>query len=381
MKKLTTKTKVAISVLHGLLLLFALWYVNGVSSYFSIGDEALLKKIFIIEDLLLPRKFRPPHDFVFVNVSRDLSLIENPEEYGNISITDRSKLSAFFRLLADNANRHQFVLCDVFFEYPSADDSLLAVQAGRCKNLLFPFHYKDNELLQPCISVPVALADFQTYEGEFSKFRLIYHDSVQTIPWVLYKKFARTPPAAGIALNTMAPRYYIRPSQFQSHIYPCFNLGELLSMSADRSFYHDYIQNKFIVIGDFESQIDEHETPAGNMYGPLILLNTYLSLLNGRFIMSWGLILFLAACLTATSYLLFFVPLKPPEPAISPWVNFIVHHILNRVFSFLAICTFIVLAAEMIFSVQLFISPVFLYLVYVNWAIQYYNKHFLKKQE
>ena len=181
-------------------------------------------------------------------------------------------------------------------------------------------------------------------------------------------------------LRSFAPRYYIRPNQiFVTKEYPYFNLGELLTVaSVSTSFYDDFLKNKFIVIGNFET--DTHYTPIGKMYGPLILIDAYISLKNGRARLSWGWILFMVASLSVTSYILFFVKIKPPEVKVSPWIDFILHNFLNKIFCFLTICSVIVFLSELLFSIQITISLLFLYLTYVSWIISYYNKHFKKQQ-
>jgi hypothetical protein len=51
---------------------------------------------------------------------------------------------------------------------------------------------------------------------------------------------------------------------------------------------------------------------------------------------------------------------------------------LNKLFSFLTICSLIVFISEILFSIQVTISPLFLYLVYVNWAISFYKEKIKK---
>lgn len=373
------QNKILISSAHGLLLFFLLWIINN-TSYSTSVDEALLKKIFIVENLILPQKAKVSQNFVFINVSKDLKLIEDPKEYGSIAITDRNKLANFFKILSDNNNKHQFILCDIFFEYPAAEDSFLTQQISRCKNVLFPYHLTRGAIQKPAIKVPSALADYETYNGKFSKFRIVYKDSLKTIPLVLYEKLYKPFNLTYKNLHAFSPRYYIRPVDLlNSKSYPYFNLGELLTIaSIDKSFYNDYIKNKFIVIGNFET--DVHITPIGKVFGSLILINTYLSIKNGRTELSWGWFFFMILSLSITSYLLFFVEIKSPDIKISPYIDFVIHHILNNIFSFLFICTIIVFLSEFLFSITVTISPLFFYLVYMSWAIKFYNENIKKRK-
>ena len=146
-----------------------------------------------------------------------------------------------------------------------------------------------------------------------------------------------------------------------------------------KSFYDDYLKNKFIVIGNFETDITL--TPIGKMSGPIILVDSYLSLKNGRARLSWGWILFMIISLLITSYILFFVEIKPPKRKVSPWIDFIIRSLLDNILPFLAICSVIVFISELLFSIQLIISPLFFYLIFVSWAISSYNEHFKKQQK
>src|SRR5690242_7495606 len=128
-----------ISFLHGVVIFLLLCYIND-TSYTTSVDEGLLKKIFIVEDLIFPRKSKLPYDFVFINTSKDISLVKDSKSNGYITITDRNKLANFFKLLSDSNNQHKYILCDIFFDYSSDADTALEKQISRCKNIIFPFH-------------------------------------------------------------------------------------------------------------------------------------------------------------------------------------------------------------------------------------------------
>ena len=176
--------KPIVAIAHGIFLFAMLWLVTN-SSWSSNIDEEILSRVNSLRSCLFGNKIRYDHGFIFINVSKDLKLVPDPEEYGEIPITDRKKLAEFFKILADNANQDYYVLCDIFFEYPSDDDTSLSLQLLRCKNLLVPFHLTNDSVALPCLPVDAALSDFITYTGGFSKFKLVYKDSIKTIPLVL----------------------------------------------------------------------------------------------------------------------------------------------------------------------------------------------------
>lgn len=366
------------AIAHAIMLFIVLWQVSN-SSYSSALDEGLLGQIAKLERQLL--NTRPPGNmrFIFVNVSYDIKLAVNPEGgVGSISITDRETLARFFKLLADKGNRHQFVLSDIFLEYPEDEDSTLLVQAGRCKNLLFPYHLISGKKQEPCIPVNTALSDFETYTGNFSKFRLIYDDSMVTTPVAILNKLDhKRYPNTWLDFKSILPRYYINPSELgDATKYPVYNLGELLMIAEDDSVYHQFLEDRFIVLGNFET--DLHNSPVGRIPGPLILLNTYLTINNGRSV-SWWWAIFMTIGLTGVSYLLFFGKLKPPESRKYPWLDLLYKIFINKYFSFSGLFLLLVLLSSILFSVRPNISLVLMYVLTFNFFKEFYLKHYKKK--
>ncbi len=365
-------------MLHGVLLFIILWQISN-SSYTSAVDEEIMKKVNAASDKLFGSNAHYDHDFVFVNVSRDIKLVSDPTEYGETPITNRSKLAQFIKILADNGNRHHYVLCDIFLEFENEDDTALLAQTNRCTKLLFPYHLAGDSIQKPCMAVHSALSDFVTNTGGFSKFKLVYNDSITTTPLALlhdidHKKY----PASYLDFKSIFPKYYIQSAQLSAETqkYPYFNLGELLMLSETDSFYHQFLQNKFIVIGNYDT--DVHSSAVDKIPGPLILLNTYLSIRNRGHI-SWWWALFMIAGLSAVSYLLFFKKVKPPVIYKYPWLDFIMQIFVNNYISFFGICLLLAVLSEFIFSVQLSFSALLSYLLLVNFFREFYNRHYKKE--
>lgn len=370
--------KPIVAIAHGIFLFAMLWVMTNSSWSINI-DEEILSRVNSLRSCLFGNKIKYDHGFIFINVSKDLKLVPDPEEYGEIPITDRKKLAEFFKILADNANQDYYVLCDIFLEYPSDDDTSLLQQLLRCKNLLFPFHLTNDSVELPCLPVNAALSDFTTYTGGgFSKFKLMYKDSIKTIPLVLLEKIDKKRyPSTCFDFAYVFPHYYIT----QDHLtntkkYPYFNLGELLMLSETPTFYDEFLKNKFIVIGNFESDI--HQTPVGQMSGPLILLNSYLTIRNERHA-GWLWAIFMIAGLSYTSYLLFFLKVKPPDVGKRPWLDFIMEIFVNKYFSFSGICLVLIILSTFIFSVQTNMSAVLVYLLTINFIKIFYEKHYKKE--
>ena len=377
MNELKKNNKVLVAIAHGILLFTGLWLISN-STYSSRLDEGILKQVNMLQSKLFSNKPKYDHDFVFINVSRDLKLVSDPEEYGEVAITDRDKLARFFKILADNGNQHYFALCDIFFEFPDAADTTLLTQLKRAEKLVFPFHLSGDSIERQCLPAPAALSDFVTYTGNFSKFKMLYQDSLKTIPLVLLETLDKKKyPSTFLDFRSVFPRYYIIPSQLtDTKKYPYFNLGELLMLSETDSFYNNFLKDRFIVIGNFDT--DVHLTPVGSMPGPLILLNSYLTIRNGRHV-SWWWALFMVAGLSYISYILFFGKVKPPDVGKRPWLDLLMQVFINKYFSFGGICLLLVILSSFVFSVQPNISLLLLYLLVFNFFKEFYKKHY--KQE
>ncbi len=357
--------------------MFAGFIIYNNSNFIFPGEEALTTKVEVLDEMILPNKFESPYNFVFINVGKDLELVKDDDGGDNV-ITDRVKLGSFLKLLADS-NRHQFLLCDIVFDLPSPNDSLFRQNIAGLKRAVFPKHYNDSGITIPSVfSLPLAVADYHTNTGHFNKFKLIYHDSDRTIPVALHEQLqkAKYINRSGflfcnnrLCLQTISPKYYIRQYQLtQSKLYPYFNLGELLVLLNEPSFYQHFLQNKFIVIGNFDTDI--HATPVGQMPGSLILLNTYLSLLNGKQVLSIGWIF--------TMFLIFFlinfymIHRAVESPLLIKkkgwWVN-IANSLLVKVFSLVGLCIGISMASLFIFGIQCEVFSVVFFILGVNFLL------------
>lgn len=379
MKFLKQNRRILAAILHAFVLFIVLWQVSN-SSYTSKVDEELSKKVNAAANKLTGSNTGYKKDFVFVNVSRDLKLVSDPAEYGEIAITDRSKLAQFCKILADNGNRHHFVLCDIFPEFPDEDDSSLQVQTSRCKKILFPYHLSGDSIVKPCLDVPSALSDFVTNTGDFSKFKLQYNDSIQTTPLALLQQIDQQQYRRRfLDFTSIYPQYYIQPSHlFETKRYPYYNLGELLMLSEADSFYHKFLEDKFIVIGNYDT--DVQNSTVGKMPGPLILLNTYLSVRNRGHI-SWWWALFMVAGLTGLSYLLLFKKVKAPVIHKYPWLDLLMQLFVNDYISFFGICLLLAVFSELVFSVQVSFSVLLTYIVVINFFKDFYRRHYKKEEQ
>ena len=97
---------------------------------------------------------------------------------------------------------------------------------------------------------------------------------------ILFTRFS----GKGIAFNSQINNYPLRSSDFIDGDYVKIGLGELLSLlRLSPEVFDLYLQNKYILIGDFEN--DRHNTYLNKQPGTLILFNAYLHLHHHRHIL------------------------------------------------------------------------------------------------
>lgn len=379
LKEITWKEWGLTLLLSIVLFFIFLFYNNG--DFIFKAEESLLSKINTVKEKFIPIKYKAPNNFVFINVSKDLELVTDDAGGDNV-ITNRAKLTSFFKLLSEKKDYH-YLLCDIIFDIPSDHDSALVNEIAKLNNAIFPMHLSDTGIVPSIFKVPSAIADYNTNTNKFSKFKLVYRDSLKTIPVMMHEQLQKVKYTSGFAtlssnnkfcLLSISPRYYIQQNQLEvTREYPFFNLGELLMLSSvDSTFYGRFLKNKFIVIGNFDTDI--HVTPAGKMAGVLILINTYLSLLNGRHQPGfwWALTVFI---------FIFFINLfllyRDVEPETHKkkekwWVSLLKYAFIE-LFSEISICVVIAIVSEFVFHIRAQTVVIFLYIASVNFILKYYR--------
>lgn len=282
------------SALHGawMVALALLLLTKGCAS----GDEVLLVRlasIFRHASASMDEGKRFGEKFTFVDVAHDLQLVEKTDAdgfpLGNQAITDRKKLARLFRIMK-REDTHRFVLCDVFFEDSTAGTASLQRAASGLRDALFPYHLGPSGRTQrPVIDVPQGLAQYTLHGGAFVKFTLVQQDSLETIPLKMHRALYPERRVTGwMRLNTFIPDMEM-PAEGIGQAIP---LNQLLQL-PEPILARDFLKDRIVVIGDFSSPADRHETVLGPMPGPLILANTYLALRAGNHRVSLGLLLFL----------------------------------------------------------------------------------------
>lgn len=110
-----------------------------------------------------------------------------------------------------------------------------------------------------------------------------------------------------LAFNAFTPELYYRSGDLIASSEKgganLFHLGELMEDSA---IFHHALENKYIVLGNFYT--DMHNTYLGTVPGSLLLINSFLTLRDHSIALSFKWILFLWVLFLLMSYFIFIHP-------------------------------------------------------------------------
>lgn len=265
----------------------------------------------VIKEKILKKESLPnSKDFLFVNTHYDNMLVDNMSQgfpMGNISIVDRNKLGVLFNKI-NRLNSHKYIICDIFFQDESSYDDSLSNILNKVKNIIIPRKDNIKSTKKPFRNINSGIVDAFTVGGTFYKYKLFNQKSgIKSIPLKMYEELNNTSYIdynlfgslnGKLVFNDFVPEYKIDSyNVFQTNDYPVFNLGELIKVTDN---FDKFIKDKIIIIGNFNS--DTKNTIYGNIPGPLIILNSYLSIENQDNKITFFLILFLLLIFSGFSY-------------------------------------------------------------------------------
>lgn len=312
-------------------------------------------------------------NYLFINTAYDQVLVNTETEYGDsgvVAISDRYLLSEFFEKMAEFGNKHQYILCDIFFDQSSDADSLLNRSISAIPKIIAPTEYdkEKKQLIKPVINVQAAQADYITYEGLVSKVRLYAGESKsKTLPLIMYedrndvevkiKKLGLFYKGNYIP-RSVYPRYFFDAEAVHGHEMRLKHVVDILKVNG-RNFYESAIKGKVVIVGNFTT--DKHNTFVGSMPGSLVLFNTYLTLQAGYHMLRVRWLLFALSAFALLCYYEFFYRKERPYLTNRSWRKLFAH--LAGVTS---ICIVISILSGLLFGVHITIIPVILYLELVR---------------
>jgi hypothetical protein len=300
------KLKLLLTLCNTLILIILTVFLQNIG-LIRFDETAFFKAFAITKHNILGIDKKPVADSViFLDVSKDLELVDDTAlNYGKVVIKDRSILASFFSTLNQHPSDYKYVLCDISFDYPSPDDSLLRREIERAPNLIIAATLNDNKVREPIFNVQHACVDYVVNKSSFVKMPLFYDDTIKSLPLTLVEKTTskRYSHKNGVTyennkptFNTVIPEFYYRPKDLKNSIRTnesnkanLYYIGNFLEIPN----YFRLLKDKYIIIGDFTSDI--HSTYLGDMPGSLILFDTYLTIRSKSINISasWLLLLFI----------------------------------------------------------------------------------------
>jgi hypothetical protein len=285
------------------LLLFVSTFLWMALPYNS-GSDMSIQKWVGAAQMFLPDSHKPASDeIIFIDVSKSKYLVPlNEDSTENDVITNRKYLAQLFTLLTANPNKIKYVLCDVQFDIPTPDDSLLvqSISALGDKFLTIDVYVHDS-YHKNSLELRSATASVELQKGTVYKIPYfgMYGDTL--VPYKMYADLDKGKvyenllfsyfKGKGIAFNNQINDYPIRRSDFTDGNYVKIGLGELVSvLELSPDIFEQYLQNRYLLIGDFEN--DVHNTYLSKQPGTLILFNAYQHLhLNRQILSIWYLVI------------------------------------------------------------------------------------------
>ncbi|HVM90052.1 MAG TPA: hypothetical protein VMT76_17830 [Puia sp.] len=362
--------KAVLSFLSGLLILIITWIYQNYNFTLSAEDN-FIGKLSYWKFKVFSSKPKQNADFIFVNTGKDLALVDDSAESGNIAVSDREKLYALLHFVDSIAEKPAFTVVDLQFYYKYSIkpivDSLMQAELNRSKNLIIailPGNADQSAYLSPLYKAKYGYSEYETYGSGINKFSIMGAKDIQSLPVIIhesvngaiYKHHVLYSTCNGqLCMSAIWPSYYLNDGDLKNGKYApgsqYYTLGDiLLGMHTSPNEFSKIFNKKILVIGNFE--LDTHSTPVGKLPGSIIVADIYLSLLNNHHLVSiWFLILSFLV-FSALSYLAWFS--KVPEVKLR--LNFIfsphVIHFIKSYISYFGSMFFLSLIALLIFNIQ-----------------------------
>ena len=106
--------KIILSLLSGLVVLVITWKYQNYDYSLSVED-GFIKKMFLLKDHVYASPSKVNVDFVFINTGKDLALVEDTIDYGNVAVSDREKIYRFVSVLNSLPKKPLFSVIDIQF--------------------------------------------------------------------------------------------------------------------------------------------------------------------------------------------------------------------------------------------------------------------------
>ncbi|MEM6397846.1 MAG: hypothetical protein AAF741_15965 [Bacteroidota bacterium] len=280
----------------------------------TFGDEAfLIKWTSLVKKTVLGLDEKPaPEDFLYIDVSRSKRLVEEIDPlfefytgFNHTAITDREQIADLLGAIATYGDSIPLVIMDVNFRDTSVHDSFLRAALDS-----FPFPIAlastlsaEKDTIAPVFNKPSGVAMYMSVDNTFMKYPLYYEKQYPSLPLVGYQLSQKLPTNSSgwwvrlndkLSLSNPIIDFKIRPFDLSgTGRYHIHEMGSLLFQFTfwEESDIELLFSGKTIIIGDFYN--DTHDTVFGQMPGPVIVHNAYLSLVENETLVQTEWIVFL----------------------------------------------------------------------------------------
>ena len=363
--------KTLLSFLSGFIILITTWVYQNYNFTFS-AEDGFIAKLSYWKYKVFSSNPQHTADFVFINTGKDLALVDDTAESGNIAVSDREKIYRFLHLVDSFPKKPAFTVVDLQFYYRYSInprmDTLMQNELNKNDRLLIailPDNKSRDTYKMPLYKAKYGYSEYGTYGPGINKFRIVNQKSIHSIPvimqeavdGVVYKDYGLYATCNGqLCMSAIWPSYYLNDKDLKNNKYlphsQYYTLGDLLiGMNASPAEYANIFDNKIIIVGNFE--LDTHSTPLGTMPGSVIVADIYLSLLNNHHIVSYWFLLISLIVFSGLSYLAWFS--KVPEVKLR--FNFIfsphVVHFIKSYISYFGSMFFLSVIALFLFNIQI----------------------------
>lgn len=284
------------------------------------GEVTVAQWMETISHLFSKNTDNVPDSVCLINVAYDKALVDydakclaskedSARQYaGHITTTDRKKLLKFLSI-ADSVKTYKYILLDVRFEADIPSDATTDSLFNLLRNMnkvAFAVH-KESKTSPDAPVEKSAYGDYYVtfLVSDMVKFPIIRkdnHGGKYSLPTKLYSDLY------GHDISCFGPFTFDNGKLCKNSIYPTFpirltswmiksdssnlrtqqyhNLGaDILESYNPKVVIPSLIQNKIVVIGDFNE--DLHEAYIGEQPGAVVNLNTYVALCNGKHLVNW----------------------------------------------------------------------------------------------
>lgn len=304
------KNKIPILIsLFNVLILMSLSYILNNQPIFTGEDLNMHAWLEWIKEKLGYVDHNGAKDALFINVAYDKQFVKKTDNYGmtvgNVAITDRSKLLKILQILR-RTNTYKYIFLDVRFEkgYEVPEvDSLLYAEICNLDKIVVANH-SDIIISDSLLLKKSALNEYKSTIVATNFVRYVYSEENRlSVPLYAYHQLTgKSIDKHGLfytcddrlCYNSLFIEFPVwNFSEYDAHgVKQYYNLGsDLLENFSERDMAI-LARDKYIVIGNMIE--DVHDTYAGMKPGSLITFYAFLSLLEGKHFVSYGVQIFLA---------------------------------------------------------------------------------------